>query len=127
MNNDRLKYRVWHKEEKRYVTGSFSISPSGHLHKICGDEDGVYELELNTQVFAVEQCTGLRDKNSTLIYEADVVNAKWGPNIIKSAVVKHKRSGAFILEDGGRPLITIDKAHDIEIIGNIHEMGKACK
>ena len=43
----------------------------------------------------------------------------------KMRMVKYKRSGAFILEDGGRPMITVDEAHDIEIIGNINEANVA--
>ena len=67
-------YRVWHKEEKRYIEANFSISPSGHLHKICGDEDGTYEIELDTKVFVIERCAGTCDDHLNPIYENDVVS-----------------------------------------------------
>lgn len=118
MNNDRFKYRVWHKEGKRYVTGNFSISPSGHLHKICGDEDGVYEIELDTQVFAVEQCTGLRDKNGKLIYEGDVL---FDGNYVSFLVIWE--SGCFGYDYHGFHPIP-DWIKDMAIVGNIHEEDK---
>lgn len=118
MNNDRFKYRVWHKEEKRYVTGNFSISPFGHLHKIYGDEDGVYEIELDTQVFAVEQCTGLKDKNGTLIYEGDVVLFVGKVNL---AVQYTPNEWEMAGDDVNVPL-TENTARFVKIVGNIHEV-----
>ena len=116
--SNRFKYRVWHKEEKRYVTGNFSISPSGHLHKICGDEDGVYEIEMDTQVFAVEQCTGKEDKNKRLMYGGDLVRCANGT---VAPIIWDQDRCAFLIDT--KPYKTEISGLE-EIVGNIHEVKK---
>ena len=109
MNTDRFKFRVWDNDAEEYIDDGALLD--GRTGKISGNGN-----------YTIEQCTGVRDKNGKLIYEGDVVNAKWGPNVIQ-AKIEHKSSGAFVLHDGKRPIITVDDPHDIEIIGNIHENG----
>lgn len=129
--NDRFKFRVWDKSNKRYVD-TFSdaynriwrwyIDPDGNL--IGVDEENVDRpQDLNN--FTIEQCTGLKDKNGKLIYEGDIVkcdidfvpDGRFG--LIRKVVFK---DGAFqlIAEDGC--FYFIMGFHNIEIIGNIHEM-----
>lgn len=118
MNTDRFKFRLWCKETKKYYQDEeFCINATGSIVIQTEFEETPW-LEDD---FIIEQCTGLRDKNGKLIYEGDIVNAKWGPNIIERAVIKRGTSGAFRLVDGRRPIITVDETHDKEIIGNIHK------
>lgn len=76
---DRLNYRVWDKENKEYTTDSrIFLSPNGTVRYI---EDS-YWYDNVSEYYDVEFCTGLKDKNSTLIYDGDIVEDKYGEKYI---------------------------------------------
>ena len=56
MNNDRLRFRVWDKNQQKY------INPS-HIYL---KTDGTFNY--NQEKLIIEQCTGLKDKDGKLIY-----------------------------------------------------------
>ena len=76
---DRLNYRVWDKENKEYTTDSrIFLSHNGTVRYI---EDS-YWYDNVSEYYDVEFCTGLKDKNSTLIYDGDIVEDKYGEKYI---------------------------------------------
>lgn len=69
MNTDRFKFRVWDNDISAYrQTGTVQLCSTGEPLIINGD---MHPESIDN--VAIEQCTGLRDKNGQLIYEGDVV------------------------------------------------------
>jgi uncharacterized phage protein (TIGR01671 family) len=105
----RFRFRVWHKEFKRFLTGEewfldmdgklrFAEYPQGN-----GDNaaDSVFEPVKNPEAFVIETCTGAVDKNQKLIYEGDILKVKrsWTrPKVVEKTyrgVVKHELDYEF--------------------------------
>lgn len=118
MNNDRFKFRVWWKKEKRYRT-DVKITP---IERFCVKE------------FIVEQCTGLRDINGNLIYAGDrgilTVFGGIGPNggyvdsdkqVNAQVEWADECAGFYFVDDNGIYYDMTNSTEIFEIIGNIHE------
>lgn len=123
--NDRFKFRVWNIETGYLDDCDFNINQMGELI-------GVQPFN---SPYIVEQCTGLKDENGTLIYEGDIVECfydhfdgnfteikvigvvKWG--VGEWSVQNEKKEDWYFLS-----YANYDEKHlqsdSVKVIGNIH-------
>lgn len=133
MNTDRFKFRVWDKLNEEYVEDQCeecSIRFDGNLNIRVYCDDGYtghYESYEPHEVI-IEQCTGLRDKNRTLIYDGDIVIKKdtnaLGYGRTRKCTVHWQQDWAewaITTEFGDTYALAEFAPERLEIIGNIHE------
>lgn len=138
--NDIFKFRIFDKEFKQYINPDdtdYYIDSSGRvileIERIT--ENGVFELKEfditeADDLYRIERCTGLRDKNGRLIYEGDILQYTDTHGFkIRQEVVWENDNARFthVVEDGlglGYRLSPLEKEICAlkEVVGNIHEV-----
>lgn len=111
--NDRLRFRVWDKRLNRYL-GEYDP-----IQMIMSNGNLAYLDDYGMKFYEVEQCTGLKDRNGTFIYEGDLVKDKDGYIAYVAWF-----NGAWWLKS--EPSQAMDRENEetyaeLEICGNIHE------
>ena len=111
--NDRLRFRVWDKRLNRYL-GEYDP-----IQMIMSNGNLAYLDDYGMKFYEVEQCTGLKDRNGTFIYEGDLVKDKDGD----IAYVAWFKGAGWLKSE---PSQAMDRENEetyaeLEICGNIHE------
>ena len=114
--NDRFRFRAWDNREEKYIYNAQDqyddeVECFGNMFDTYGDR------------YAVEQCTGLKDKNGKLIYEGDIIKCSYGSEYYVGCVVWDSEEIQFSMEVNEElySFSQHSESHKIEIIGNIHE------
>lgn len=115
---DRFKFRIFDKKLNKMANwGDNPYHNMEIVNIICSNNP-----EFNSDNrFHLMQCTGLRDKNSKLIFEGDIIKL-YGKNY---KVIFEKRAAYFGLFISKNETYRLNDIHtltsEIEIIGNIYE------
>lgn len=78
--NDRFKFRVWLKDEKRYgyLLNLFNCGAASSQYEVEEyDEQGDHYTVYSANEVILQQCMGLKDKNGKLIFEGDIVEVQY--------------------------------------------------
>ena len=111
--NREIKFRVWDATEKEY---NYDIVAGNILSSIHGSGDPLSEEE--EEQFTLQQYTGCKDKNGTLIYEGDILaNDLIIPHDNDNIGVVYFAAGTFMI-DGDGPFFDHVYGHSPDILDN---------
>lgn len=125
-----IKFRAWDKDDRAFLMPEFADGMSitlkgdvGHHENIDEDDYGVIqngkayfpEEKFITEIYELDQCIGLKDKNGKDIYHNDFIKDQWG-NI--SLITWNENNACF---KATKTHMTKGDMQISEVIGNIYE------
>jgi uncharacterized phage protein (TIGR01671 family) len=119
--NDRFKFRAWWKPNYRKPIMLYDVEKTydfmrGEPESICAECFGEV---LEDEDYIVMQCTGLKDKNGTLIYELDYV--RYAKNKYKVEIDKFLGISLTNILNGDTIVMDDIVLFNCEVIGNEFE------
>lgn len=125
MSEDRFKFRAWNPPTKEMRNNFFIEADTGlgKLDNCKANEDVILFDDI-----IIMQCTGLKDKNGKLIFEGDILRARYEEDDDDDSyitVVKCDRGCLMIdVNESDYDYTSIgwaSETYELEIIGNIYE------
>ena len=123
---NRFRFRAWDKSFQKYYENVIVSTINGEITVYGRLVNGDTILIPSAHV-ALEQCTGLRDKNGRLIYEGDVVKVSGDVMTIpidyeeSKAVINWDEDGFFLHFESGEIERLFQECWEYEVVGNIHK------
>lgn len=131
--SDRYLYKAKRTDNREWVEGGYIKTENAHLiifdGKICGDNTFLSEPYEYAEIHRATlcQCTGLPDKDRTIMYENDVVRTSDGVRgVVKFGKYGDMKTdyGFYIEWDKTQPYWRNDICYwqdEIEVVGNIFD------
>lgn len=121
--NDRFKFRAKRIDNNKFVYGYLCfiyIDNEKHCKIYSPDDAMSYDCYTET----LGQCTGLKDRNTKLIYDNDIVYDKIDE--CYKLVYWDNRAYCWALRWNNVCREPLQNGSDLEVIGNIHENKELC-